>query len=348
MTKICFPSFKMKVIIPIAFFFISCGGNISQKEPSPSKHFTIYKLGAGIWAAINNDNGGHAICNAGIVDMGDKTLVFDPFMNPDAAEDLKKAAEILTGKKVGWVVNSHYHNDHIRGNQVFEGANIISSFWTRSKIIESEPGEIKSEIDNAAGRLEQEKQKLTKGTEQEKEEVPLWIGYYEGMVEFSHKIRTTLPDMTFRDSLLLRGRDRNVLLLEWKIAHTESDVVMLAGDEKIFFAGDILFNERHPWLGDGNPQSWTRQLENLVQDTSIITYVPGHGEPGGVKIVEEMIRYLTMLQKAVSESSAFPSGSLSNTIPLPENFSKWKFRRFYEPNLSFLIREMREPEQERP
>src|SRR5262245_38185345 len=85
--------------------------------PQVSKHFKTQQLAPGVWACIHDDNYGHAICNAGIVDLGDKTIVFDPFMTPEAARDLRRTAETLTGHKVSIVINSHYHNDHIRGNQ---------------------------------------------------------------------------------------------------------------------------------------------------------------------------------------------------------------------------------------
>ena len=71
-----------------------------------------------------------------------KTLVYDPFMTPEAARELRVVAEELTGRPVSIVVNSHYHNDHIRGNQVFLPiANVISTSWTRDQIAKSEPEE---------------------------------------------------------------------------------------------------------------------------------------------------------------------------------------------------------------
>src|SRR3954469_14156868 len=68
----------------------------SFTPPKSSRHFTIHKVSDGVWAAVNNDHYGHAICNAGIVDLGNKTVVFDPFMNLDAAADLKAIARELT------------------------------------------------------------------------------------------------------------------------------------------------------------------------------------------------------------------------------------------------------------
>lgn len=49
-------------------------------------------MAGGICAAIHKQ-GGWAISNAGILDLGDRVLVFDTFMTPEAARDLRNAAE---------------------------------------------------------------------------------------------------------------------------------------------------------------------------------------------------------------------------------------------------------------
>ena len=122
----------MKAIpLPGLVFFVfsafTCHPLKGQKKVFTSAHFNIREPAPGVWAAINNDEGGLAICNAGIADLGDRTVVFDPFMNIDAASDLKRAAKILTGRPVGIVLNSHFHNDHIRGNQLFDQSIIIGT-----------------------------------------------------------------------------------------------------------------------------------------------------------------------------------------------------------------------------
>jgi glyoxylase-like metal-dependent hydrolase (beta-lactamase superfamily II) len=108
---------------------------MKDNETAPtSPHFRIEKLADGVYAAIHKDGGG-AICNAGIVGLGDRTLVFDVFLTPQAARDLKVAAELLTRKPVTLVVNSHCHNDHIWGNQVFTAqADILSTVTTAEMI----------------------------------------------------------------------------------------------------------------------------------------------------------------------------------------------------------------------
>lgn len=61
-----------------------------------SRHFTLEKVTEGIYAAIAKDGGG-AVGNAGFIDLGDKTIVFDTFNTQQAAEDLRSMAEALTG-----------------------------------------------------------------------------------------------------------------------------------------------------------------------------------------------------------------------------------------------------------
>src|SRR5512136_1696501 len=102
----------------------------SQQLPG-SRHFRLEQLAEGVYAAIHRQGGG-AIGNAGIVDLGDRTLVYDTFIAPRPAEDLKAAAEALTGRPVDTVIDSHWHSDHVWGNQVFgQDTDILSTEKTR-------------------------------------------------------------------------------------------------------------------------------------------------------------------------------------------------------------------------
>jgi len=84
-----------------------------------SKHFKLEQIGKYIYAAIAKEGGG-AVANAGFVDLGDKVIVFDTFNTQQASEDLRLIAEKITNQSVTLVVNSHWHGDHIRGNQTFK------------------------------------------------------------------------------------------------------------------------------------------------------------------------------------------------------------------------------------
>ena len=72
----------MKILFAFLLFI-----PLSTDSVRPPRHFNIDQLVTGVWAAIHNDNNGYAMCNAGIVDLGDKTIVYDPFLT---ARELKK------------------------------------------------------------------------------------------------------------------------------------------------------------------------------------------------------------------------------------------------------------------
>jgi glyoxylase-like metal-dependent hydrolase (beta-lactamase superfamily II) len=94
-----------------------------------SSHFVLHQLGEGIYAAISASDA--AVSNSGIIDLGHETLIFDTFQTPEAARDLLAAAETVTGRKPAYVINSHWHEDHVGGNAVFAGIPIIATAKTR-------------------------------------------------------------------------------------------------------------------------------------------------------------------------------------------------------------------------
>ncbi|HYF30879.1 MAG TPA: MBL fold metallo-hydrolase [Chitinophagaceae bacterium] len=330
----------MARILPVAILFLvpAIAAFPQKRNANPVQNFSIQQLAKGVWAAIHNDQYGRAICNAGIVDLGDKTLVFDPFMNPRAAAELRETAEQLTGKPVTIVVNSHYHNDHTRGNQAFAPfATIISTNYTRNRMAEVAPEEYAWERKHAASMLKATRQRHNAANGFEKQELCLWIGYYEGMVESLEDFKITLPDIVFQDSLWILGSERDVKLMEFKNGHTGSDVVLCIPSERIAFLGDLLFVQRHPWLADGEPASWQATLKNLYEDKFMQTYVPGHGsvcEKAGVK---DLYDYLGKMQELAAEAAKDTLQTAAPLPAIPPQYGNWFFGRFYQPNMQFLL-----------
>ena len=315
----------------------------SSLQTTPvSKHFHLTKLAPGIWAAIHNDNYGRAICNAGIIDLGDKTVIFDPFMTPEAAKDLKKVAKQLTSDDRLVVINSHFHNDHIRGNQVFSPeASIISTEWTRNKMVFSEPDEQQWEKTNAGPLAAAEREKLKTVTGREKEETILWLAYYEGILKSLPELKLTLPDITFSDSLWIHGKDRSIKLIEYKNGHTPSDIVLFLPEDRIAFMGDLFFVQRHPWLGDGDPEEWKKILQHLMT-SPVDRFVPGHGPISGKEELQPLHDYITDVQSVVNEG--FKTGLPDSVIlkaQVPDKYSEWWFGRFYFYNVRSLVRRAR-------
>ena len=99
------------------------------------EQYDLREVAEGAWAAVAAP-GGEARANAGIVDLGDETLVFDTFMHRAPAEALRADARRLTGRDPSIVVNSHWHGDHVRGNEIFAGAEIVATPRTKELVEE--------------------------------------------------------------------------------------------------------------------------------------------------------------------------------------------------------------------
>ena len=101
-----------------------------------NKHFDLHQLTDGVYAAIHKD-GGAAYCNAGIVDLGDRTLVVDAFDTVLAARELRQTAESLFSRPVDTLLLTHTHNDHWKGAGAFDAETIfVANETTRQETLE--------------------------------------------------------------------------------------------------------------------------------------------------------------------------------------------------------------------
>jgi len=323
--------------IPIIFCIVFVISHLHARD-FESKHFEIQKLSEGVYAVIAKAGGG-AICNAGIVDIGGETIVFDTFLSPAAARDLKAATQQLTSSPIRYAVNSHGHNDHIRGNVIFrDEAEIISTSAVRKAIAENEPGQIEQEKRYAPAQLAKMRSEVeAEQDDGNRQEALLWLGYYEAMVESHRTGSTVLPSLTFEDRMVLYGVNRTVELIEYADGHTASDVIMVLPEERIVFTGDLLFIDFHPYLADGDPAVLHTILEQMA-GMGIRTIVPGHGSTGSRDDILNMIRYLETIDCLARDFSARGKGMDElGSIQIPEAYSAWSFPHFFEINMRYSI-----------
>ena len=95
-------------------------------------HADLVDAGDGVHAAIARPDR-LAVGNAAVVDLGEQTLVVDTHISYAAARELKAAAEELTGRPASLVLNTHWHADHVLGNEQFAGSTIVSTARTRER-----------------------------------------------------------------------------------------------------------------------------------------------------------------------------------------------------------------------
>lgn len=298
--------------------------NFETLPDSETDFFEVKKLHDGIFATFTKPNaavGGNSL----IVDLGGKTFIFDTFMTLSPAKALLETAKKLTGNNYFIIGNSHFHYDHVRGNQVFPADSIIiSSTETRQMMSTRSVSEIQKNKDNWPKELEAEKKKLPLEKDSKKrEEIESDISVYEQLLKELPELTIRLPDISFDSKVIYHGKKRDVHLVTFGGAHTPSDVFLYLPAEKILHAGDVILNKNHFFMGDGLPLNWKNIIEKISSlDFTIL--VPGHGDVGDKSILTSALNYLQILENLAIK--ALESTSMEEKIvnsPPPQPFDTW-------------------------
>lgn len=301
-----------------------------------SEHFELYQIAEGVYAAIGIE-GGAAFSNAGIIDLGDQTLIFDTFETPKSAEDLRVAAEHLTGRPASYIIISHAHLDHWMGNQVFaDRTPIIATHGIREEMfmladymrgMQEDPSELEEMVREDEERLKAETD------ERKRASLKFSIVRWRYTLEMLPTLELRFPNQTFDGKLVFHGTRRAAELLTLGRGHTSSDCFLVLSAENIAFMGDLAFFQCQPFTAYCDPEAWMAQLEEMEQ-SDIETFVPGHGPLGTKADVALQKQYITVLEEMVAQVIR-EGGTVEDALQqsLPEPFDAWLSGARFEANV---------------
>jgi len=258
--------------------------------------FRLQKIGNGVWAAIVSDEG-LAGGNAGFVVGDDGVAVIDTFQDPRPAQALLAEIRKLTRLPIRFVVNTHYHLDHVNGNDVFAaaGAVIVAHRGVRAWM-----------------RTENIKMLDPPVTPEKKARVA----------------SLTLPTVTYDSGVDLYLGTRRIDVRYYP-ADTGGDSVVWIPDAPVVFDGDMLWKEHVPNLIDASTGAWIESLRAMQSAYEPATWVPGHGDVASAPDVVTFQKYLEDLRAAVRRAQAAgKSGDALVQALLPDlksNYGKWGF-----------------------
>lgn len=186
--------------------------------------------------------------NVGAVVGDDGVLIVDTRQSPRLAREILEELSRVSSLPVRWVVNTHWHWDHVFGNDVFPGAEI----WGHELCLTA----------------------LAEHGEEMKKSVVDWVG--EEHAKEIEAVEIVPPTHTFSEEASLQiGRE--VRLTYHGLAHTDADIVVRVSDASVAFYGDLIEQGAPPSFGDSSPVAWPVTLERAIVEP-VETYVPGHGD----------------------------------------------------------------------
>lgn len=298
-------------------------------------YFTIQQATEGIWGAISVPGSG-SLGNAAIIDLGDLTVVVDTTNLPHSGALLRHTAEQLTNKPVKYVVNTHFHGDHVNGNQEFLKSEFISTVWTRDLL--SDMGKVTSDL------MQKNTLKLINSLNQVRsqqkdphmlKEIDYDLSVQSALYDAIPSLHRVIPTITFDDKLVIKGTKRTIEVLSYGGGHSLSDAVVYVPEERTLIAGDLITTKTIPVMPYGNPYAWIRILRRIQKDLKINTVIPGHGDvstpdriPDVICFLEDTIAYVSKAATSgKSESYWLDQGVLKGYEDwhLPQYF-RWNFR----------------------
>jgi len=251
--------------------------------------FRLEEIAPNIFAFVsNNTTDSCEDGNTTIIITDEGVVVVDA---PSTYLSEQHLAEIrkLTNKPVVYLIDTHFHPDHVFGNHVykdaFPGLHIIAQDYTKAEADRRNPYML-AHYQGPGGKAVQEalRKQAETGIDlatgkplQGYDLVHAKIDYAECMPHLAAAERTRLvsPDMTYSESLTLTLGGTVIKLMHFE-GHTAGDTVVYLPQRNILITGDLVIGPV-PYGGDDITEKWIGSLETLmVMHASVI--VPGHGE----------------------------------------------------------------------
>jgi glyoxylase-like metal-dependent hydrolase (beta-lactamase superfamily II) len=202
--------------------------------------------------------------NAGFVVTSTGVLVFDTGSSEVIGEALRKVIRKVSPKPVRWIVNSHGHGDHWLGNQAVADRDTV--IYASAKVRD---------------RIQREGKDWVR-------RMHTMTGGLTG--ESTVRAPTQVVQPPHKD--VLGGV--KVELIASGDSHSPGDLLLWLPEQKILFAGDVVYSDRAPATFDGQFPQWVEFLR-VLEALKPKSVVPGHGKVMGVEAIKRQREYFEVI-----------------------------------------------------
>lgn len=231
----------------------------------------------GVFAWLPGQASAWGLANCGLITFQDRALLVDTPYTPALTDVFLKAARAAAGPSVPLdrVVVTHANGDHTWGLQQLPGAQVFATEAAlKHQCLEPTPEQLHLLAhDSDPGQ-------------------PLGWYFRRHFGEFDFRgIDVMPPTDTFTGRLDLTVGEMPVELHEVGPAHTVGDLIVHLPEQRVVFAGDIVFSGDHPshWAG---PLAAIASACRRILDLGPEWVVPGHGP---LMAAEELRRHIAYL-----------------------------------------------------
>jgi cyclase len=212
--------------------------------------------------------------NCTIILTQEGVVLIDSGNNPTDSQAVMKAVKQLTSQPIRFLINTEPHTDHTTGHFVFSPPAIIIA---------------------AAGAGESMRQAYNPERMKKMMEEPGEMG------AAAKGYRLITPHVEYRDQMTLNLAERTFQLYYLKNVHSEADTAIWLPKERVLFTaasvGVKRFNNLRPFVSIPDTLAAIKMMKALNPEIVI----PGHGDPGTVKILDDMERYYNSLMDRVKQ-----------------------------------------------
>jgi cyclase len=115
-----------------------------------------------------------------------------------------------------------------------------------------------------------------------------------------------------------------------------TDMVVSVPDAKVLFTGDILFNQRIPYVADGNIRQWQATVDQLIQTYPDAKILPGHGpitNQQGLVAEKQYFKDLEQLALSWKAKGLTKDQAIAASAEVPVAYKGYKFQALYKSSL---------------
>ncbi len=294
----------------ILFFIAAAAFFSTSTAAAPPSNFDVQKIASGVYALIRNEPASLWFNPNNVFIIGDEyAVVVDSNISSEYTREVLAELRKLTNKPVKYVVNTHWHEDHIIGNRVYRDAFPDVQFVGHRSTLADLPSigasNRKGSLLNGRGFVGQLEALLEKGenleektiTEEERSGYASDIKLVSSYLAESPKFEIIQPTVLVDDRLELKQENRRIEVLFLGRAHTGADLVVNLPDERIAITGDLIVHPV-PLVGSTSyPLEYAATLEKLLA-LNAKTLVPGHGPlMNDYKYLRSMIAMLRSIKQ---------------------------------------------------